>query len=106
MQRAKCDPNVAEVNFFGFFDDRDRRGFQAALHRVDGTPRPAAEAVRAGARRTRHRARRTATVAAGGRRSSAARAPQVRPTARTIVVSADGAAKGVNRDGLRLSTAR
>jgi hypothetical protein len=47
VRRAKCDPDIAEVNVFGFIDDRDRRGFQAALHRVDGTPRPAAEAVRA-----------------------------------------------------------
>jgi hypothetical protein len=47
VRRAKCDPDVAEVNVFGFLDDRDRRGFQAALHRADGTPRPAVEAVRA-----------------------------------------------------------
>jgi hypothetical protein len=47
VRRAKCDPDVAEVNVFGFIDDRDRRGFQAALHRVDGTPRPSADAVRA-----------------------------------------------------------
>jgi hypothetical protein len=46
VRRAQCDPDVAEVNIFGFVDDRDRRGFQAALFRADGTPRPAAEAVR------------------------------------------------------------
>jgi hypothetical protein len=47
VRRARCDPDVAEVNVFGFHDDPDRRGFQAALYRVDGTPRPAADAVRA-----------------------------------------------------------
>jgi hypothetical protein len=47
VRLARCDRDVAEVNVFGFYDDRDRRGFQAGLHRVDGTPRPAAEAVRA-----------------------------------------------------------
>ena len=52
VRRARCDPDVAEVNVFGFYDDRDRRGFQAALHRADGTPRPAADAVRAALRDT------------------------------------------------------
>jgi hypothetical protein len=46
VSRSRCDPDVAEVNFFGFYDDPNRLGFQSALHRVDGTPRPAAEAVR------------------------------------------------------------
>ena len=52
VRRARCDPDVAEVNVFGLYDDRDRRGFQAALHRVDGTPRPAVEAVRGAMRDT------------------------------------------------------
>ncbi len=46
VRRAQCDPDIAEVNVFGFYDDRNRLGFQAGLHRADGTPRPAAEAVR------------------------------------------------------------
>jgi hypothetical protein len=47
VRRSACDPGISEVNFFGFYDDSVRdAGFQAALHRVDGTPRPAAEAVR------------------------------------------------------------
>jgi hypothetical protein len=46
VRRAACDPDIAEVSFFGFRDDGARAGFQAALQRVDGTPRPAAEAVR------------------------------------------------------------
>ena len=47
VRRAVCDPDIAQVNIFGFRDDRMRTGFQAGLQRVDGTPRPAAEAVRA-----------------------------------------------------------
>jgi hypothetical protein len=35
------------VSFFGFRDDSERAGFQAALQRLDGSDRPAAEAVRA-----------------------------------------------------------
>jgi hypothetical protein len=46
VERAMCDPDIAEVSFFGFRDDGARTGFQAALQRLDGTPRPAAEAVR------------------------------------------------------------
>ena len=46
VRRAQCDPDVAEVNVFGLYDDRDRRGFQSALFRADGTPRASAEAVR------------------------------------------------------------
>ena len=45
VRRASCDPDVAQVNIFGFRDDSLRTGFQAGLHRVDGTPRPAAIAV-------------------------------------------------------------
>ena len=48
VRAAACDPQLAEVNIFGFFDDRPRdSGFQAALNRVDGTPRASANAVRA-----------------------------------------------------------
>jgi hypothetical protein len=45
VRRALCDSDIAEVNVFGFFDDTLRTGFQAALHRADGTPRPSATAV-------------------------------------------------------------
>lgn len=56
VERASCDPDVAEVNFFGFYDDEVRDlGFQAALHRVDGTPRPSARAVQKAIRRTEGR---------------------------------------------------
>jgi hypothetical protein len=47
VRRAACDPDIADVSFFGFRDDAERTGFQAALQRLDGTGRPAAEAVRA-----------------------------------------------------------
>jgi hypothetical protein len=46
VRRAACDRDIAQVNFFGFYDDALRgSGFQSALHRVDGTARPAASAV-------------------------------------------------------------
>ena len=45
VRRAACDPDVAEVSFFGFRDDGSRLGFQAGLARLDGTLRPAASAV-------------------------------------------------------------
>ncbi len=45
IRKAACDPHVAELNFFGFYDDVERHGFQAALHRVDGTPRASAASV-------------------------------------------------------------
>jgi hypothetical protein len=47
IRRAACDPDVDEVSFFGFRDDGLRTGFQAALHRADGSARPAAAAVQA-----------------------------------------------------------
>ena len=46
IRRSACDPDVAEVSFFGFRDDGLRTGFQAALQRTDGSARPAAAAVR------------------------------------------------------------
>ena len=45
---AACDPQIAEVNIFGFYDDSPRdSGFQAALNHVDGSPRASAAAVQA-----------------------------------------------------------
>ena len=46
VRRAACDPDIAQVNVFGFRDDAARSGFQAGLFRVDGTARPSADAVR------------------------------------------------------------
>jgi hypothetical protein len=46
VRAVACDPHIAELNIFGFYDDSLRdSGFQAALNHVDGTPRPSAEAV-------------------------------------------------------------
>jgi hypothetical protein len=47
LRRAACDPDVAQVNVFGFRDDPLRTGFQAGLYRADGAARPSADAVRA-----------------------------------------------------------
>ncbi len=45
VHAAACDPDVAELSFFGFRDDGLRTGFQAGLLRVDGTSRASAAAV-------------------------------------------------------------
>lgn len=47
IRRTACDLDIASVSFFGFRDDGLRTGFQAALLRADGTPRPAVAAVQA-----------------------------------------------------------
>ena len=47
IRRALCDPDVAQVNIFGFRDDGLRTGFQAGLQRADGTFRASADVVRA-----------------------------------------------------------
>ncbi|HET9213901.1 MAG TPA: hypothetical protein VFN93_04040, partial [Gaiellaceae bacterium] len=52
VRRAACDPDVAQVNFFGFRDDGLRIGFQAGLYRFDGTARPSAAAVSAALKET------------------------------------------------------
>lgn len=46
VKRAACDPSIAALNFFGFHDEENLAGWQAALHYVDGTPRPSAAAVK------------------------------------------------------------
>ena len=40
-----CDSDVAQVNFFGYYDERDRGGWQSALRRADGSERAANAAV-------------------------------------------------------------
>ena len=42
-----CDPDVAQLNFFGYYDERNRAGWQSALRRADGSERPAHAAVSA-----------------------------------------------------------
>jgi hypothetical protein len=41
VRYAVCDPDVEQVNIFGYYDDRERSGWQAAPRRADGSPRPA-----------------------------------------------------------------
>ena len=49
---VSCDPDVAQLNFFGYYDERNRAGWQSALRRADGSERPAnavvASAIAAG----------------------------------------------------------
>ena len=47
VRAAACDPDIAEVSFFGFRDDGLRTGFQAGLQRADGTVRAAEAEVQA-----------------------------------------------------------
>ena len=42
-----CDPDVAQLNFFGYYDERTRLGWQSALRRTDGTERASNGAVAA-----------------------------------------------------------
>ena len=58
VRRAACDPDVAQVNVFGFRDDALRTGFQAGLFRADGSRatlgrRRARRGCRAGVREPR-----------------------------------------------------
>ena len=45
IRDAACDPDIAELSFFGFRDDGLRTGFQAGLQRLDGSARPSSAAV-------------------------------------------------------------
>jgi hypothetical protein len=45
VRQSACDPAIASVSFFGFYDDGLRSGFQSGLYRADGTARPSAAAV-------------------------------------------------------------
>jgi hypothetical protein len=46
VRHVVCDPDVASVFFFGLVDEAQLDRFQAGLYRVDGTVRPAHDAVR------------------------------------------------------------
>ena len=83
-----CDPAVAELNFFGYYDDDALGGWQSALRRVDGTARPAHAAVAA------------AIVATGGRCRGKLRrwTPLRRPDAAKIQF---GAFRGVHAGSSR-----
>jgi hypothetical protein len=45
VRYVACDPDVVQVNFFGYYDERDRGAWQSALRRADGSERPAHAAV-------------------------------------------------------------
>jgi hypothetical protein len=47
VRYAVCDSDVEQVNIFGYYDDRDRSGWQSAPRRADGSPRPANDALAA-----------------------------------------------------------
>lgn len=47
VRSVACDPDVAQLNFFGFYDERNRAGWQSALRRADGSERQANGAVAA-----------------------------------------------------------
>ena len=83
-----CDPAVAELNFFGYYDDDALGGWQSALRRVDGTARPAHQAVAA------------AIAATGGRCRGKLRrwTPLRRPDRATVKF---GAFKGVQAGSSR-----
>jgi len=83
-----CDPAVAELNFFGYYDDDALGGWQSALRRVDGTARPA------------HRAVAAAIAATGGRCGGKLRrwTPLRRPERATVKF---GAFKGVQAGASR-----
>lgn len=70
VRRASCDPGVGGLSFFSFFDQREREGMQGGLFRVDGTPRPSADAV-------------AAAIARGARACGAAARPW-RPAGRVV----------------------
>ena len=45
VRYVACDPDVAQLSFFGYYDERNRAGWQSALRRVDGSERPSNAAV-------------------------------------------------------------
>ena len=47
VRHVVCDPDVAQLNFFGYYDERNRAGWQAALRRADGSERASNGAVAA-----------------------------------------------------------
>jgi len=89
IRRAACDPDVASLSFFGFRDDGARTGFQAALQRLDGSLRPAAEAVRAA----------IAETAAGCRVPQDAWQPQAEVVGASVAVGRVGGADVAARIG-------
>jgi hypothetical protein len=86
VRAVACDPHVAELNIFGFYDDRPRdSGFQAALNRVDGTPRASAEAVHSAIEETAEGCRDSVTPWYPAKRVIGAVAPVWKVSARQVI---------------------
>ncbi len=64
VRYVACDPDIAQVNFFGYYDELDRGGWQSALRRADGSARAANTAVRKAIAATGGRCRRRAALVA------------------------------------------
>jgi hypothetical protein len=47
VRHVACDPDVAQLNFFGYYDERILEGWQSALRRVDGSERASNASVAA-----------------------------------------------------------
>jgi hypothetical protein len=98
VQAAACDSDIAQVNFFGFYDDPRRSGFQAGLYHADGTPRPSAGAVQQAVTETTLTgcngipaawAPSPGVVGAGVGQGATERAPVAADTPLTLAVSAE-----------------
>ena len=97
VRSAACDPQIAELNFFGFYDDALRdSGFQAALYRVDGTPRASAAAVQAAIADTETGCQGAAIPWYPAKRVAGAVAPTWTIEARRRIRFAAAAAEGAN----------
>jgi hypothetical protein len=93
VRAAACDPQIAQVNIFGFYDDIPRdSGFQSALNHVDGTPRSSAASVQAAIAETAAGCTERPTAWSPARRVVGAVAPTWRIEGRRVirfVVAAD-----------------
>ena len=97
VRAAACDPQIAEVNIFGFYDDAPRdHGFQAALNHIDGTPRASAAAVGAAIAETATGCRDTVVPWYPAKHVVGALAPLFRFEARQVIRFDAAAAEGAN----------
>jgi len=96
VRDVACDPHVAELNFFGFYDNIERDGFQSALHRVDGTPRASAAAVQSAISETEAGCTAPTRAWYPAKRVIGAEAPSWRIEGRRMIQVAAGAAEGAD----------
>jgi hypothetical protein len=78
---VSCDPDVAQLNFFGYYDERNRAGWQSALRRADGSERPANAAV-------------ASAIAAGCTTGLRRWSPLARPDGASVEFAVNAKAKG------------